>query len=92
MAPDNAILMHPPPDPNAVALMFGEVDVLPKAVRALVHEFGLRNVQSLMEEHRNVEDLRHALIMHRAMKQAEWLATDYVTPDRAKAMRRRVAA
>lgn len=67
------------PNPNSRALMFGEVDPLPADWRRLVHEYGLRVVQAVMEDTRSIEEAEQRLQVLRATRQAEWLSTDYVT-------------
>jgi hypothetical protein len=51
------------------------IDRLPKAWRALVHEFGAAIVLAMIEDgHRSAEKLRPELEAWRERRQEEWLA------------------
>lgn len=56
-----------------------DVDRLPRKWRALVYEYGYSIVSAMCEDGMSLADADDALWMRRSAKQAEWLATDYVT-------------
>ena len=54
------------------------VDGLPKKWRALVYEYGFKNVMALYESGMKISDADDALWMMRSSAQATWLATDHI--------------
>jgi len=64
-------------DPNSAEVMLF-VDGLPKKWRALVYEYGFKNVIALYESGMKIRDADDALWMMRSSAQAKWLATNYV--------------
>lgn len=67
------------PDPNS-ALVMSVIDRWSPAMRKLVHEYGYVIVQQLRDEgFTTVRELTPILKSWRRSRQAEWLATNYVT-------------
>jgi hypothetical protein len=66
------------PDPASQIIM-RDVDRLPPKWRELVYEYGYTVVTTLRAAGLSLADADDALWMRRSAKQAEWLATDYVT-------------
>jgi hypothetical protein len=66
------------PNHNSVEIMRA-VDGLPRPWRKLVHEYGLKQVLACREDGLSLEDADDALWMGRSSRQAQWLATDYLT-------------
>lgn len=65
------------------------IDRLPPSVRALVHEYGFSIVFALLQDGvTNLGVMRAQLETWRANRQAEWLATDYITRRTAKSFAR----
>jgi hypothetical protein len=67
------------PDANSAEIMLF-VDGLPKKWRGLVYEYGFQNVMVLYNADMNLSDADDALWMQRSARQAEWIATNYITP------------
>lgn len=55
------------------------VDGLPKGWRKLVHEYGFKAVLACREDGLSLADADDALWMARSARQAQWLATNYLT-------------
>jgi hypothetical protein len=64
---------------NSVELM-SFVDALPPGWRALVHEYGFKAVCQAKEDGHSLEGAQDVLWMARSARQAQWLATDMITP------------
>lgn len=57
------------------------VDGLSPRLRALVHEYGIAIVAALIADgYHDSEELSDMLETWRERRQAEWLATNYITP------------
>lgn len=67
------------PDANSAEIM-AQIDRLPKTWRALVHEYGFKATMALHNDGVGYDDASDALWMMRSAKQAQWLATDFITP------------
>ena len=55
------------------------VDAMPKKWRALVHEYGVIAVMDCWEQDMDLADADDALWMGRNSRQAQWLATNFIT-------------
>lgn len=68
------------PNPDSVELM-AQIDALPPEVREMVYEFGFAIVAALIgdgvHDPGRMEELLHNW---RERRQAQWLATNYITP------------
>jgi hypothetical protein len=74
------------PHPGSVEIM-AVMDSLPRRMRELVHEFGLVIVAEMIDEgYYDPEALRDMLETWRERRQAQWLATDYVTKRTARSI------
>lgn len=67
-----------PPNVNSVGVMT-HIDHMPPEWRALVHEYGAVIVSRIMAEASSLEEAREMLAYWRSQRQAEWLATNYVS-------------
>jgi hypothetical protein len=67
-----------PPDYNAACIM-RDIDGMSKQWRALVHEYGYRVVSTMRDGGMSIKQADDALWLRRSNKQAEWLATNYIT-------------
>ena len=56
-----------------------DVDALPAKWRALVYEYGYTIVMAMRADDMSLAEADDELWMRRSRRQAEWLATDYVT-------------
>lgn len=66
--------------PNAdSALLMSHIDALKPEWRALVHEYGYKAVMGCLEDRKSLHDAEDHLWMQRNSRQAEWLATNYIT-------------
>lgn len=75
-----------PPHPGSVEIM-AVMDSLPHQMRALVHEFGLVIVCEMVDDgYHDAAELRDLLETWRERRQAQWLATDYVTKRTARSI------
>jgi tRNA A37 N6-isopentenylltransferase MiaA len=61
-----------------------DIDALSPAWRALVHEYGYKNVMAVMDDGTSIDDAVDALWMQRSARQAQWLSTIYVTAKTAR--------
>lgn len=66
------------PNPNSEAIM-RDIDALSPAWRKLVHEYGYKNVMAQIDDGHGVDEAADQLWMQRSAKQAQWMATNYVT-------------
>jgi hypothetical protein len=66
------------PDANSAEIMLF-VDRLPKKWRALVYEYGFKNVMALYQADMKLSDADDALWMMRSAAQAKWLSTNFIT-------------
>lgn len=64
------------PDANSAEIMLF-VDSLPKKWRALVYEYGFKNVMALHDSGMKLKDADDALWMMRSAAQAKWLSTNW---------------
>lgn len=55
------------------------VDQLPTSWRKLVHEYGVTQVLACREDGLSLQDADDTLWLGRSARQAQWLATNYVT-------------
>jgi len=55
------------------------VDEMKPAWRALVHEYGLTAVLAVRDDGLSLRDADDALWMARSARQAQWLATNYIS-------------
>ena len=67
------------PNCNSVEIMRA-VDQLPPSWRKLVHEYGVTQVLACREDGLSLQDADDALWMGRSARQAQWLATNFITP------------
>jgi hypothetical protein len=65
------------PDVNSAEIMLF-VDSLPKKWRALVYEYGFKNVMALHDSGMKLSDADDALWMMRSAAQAKWISTDFI--------------
>lgn len=66
--------------PNAdSAILMSAIDRLSKDWRALVHEYGYKAVMGCIEDGLDLQDAGDALWMQRSARQAQWLATDFIS-------------
>jgi hypothetical protein len=56
-----------------------QIDRLPPKWRALVHEYGVVGVMACREDGLSLADADDALWMARSARQAQWLATNYIS-------------
>lgn len=66
-------------DPECVEMMQA-VDEMPPEWRALVHEYGGLVVREMYDDGTDVLYAEVMLEQRRERKQAEWFATDFITP------------
>lgn len=67
-------------NPNADSqTLMSVVDAMKPGWRKLVHEYGFKAVCQAIEDGNSLEEADDALWMQRSARQANWLATDYVT-------------
>jgi hypothetical protein len=76
------------PDANSAEIMLF-VDSLPKKWRALVYEYGFKNVMALYQADMKLSDADDALWMMRSAAQEKLMATDYITRIRRLSERKR---
>lgn len=68
------------PNPDSVELM-AQIDELPAEVREMIYEFGFAIVAALINQGVNDPDRMDELLHNwRERRQAQWLATNYITP------------
>lgn len=66
------------PNFDSVEIM-RSVDAMKPGWRALVHEYGFNAVMACREDGLSLSDADDVLWMVRSARQAQWLATNYVT-------------
>jgi hypothetical protein len=71
-------MLGAPPSRDSQTLMQA-IDSLPAAWRVLVHEYGFKAVMQAREDGHSLEDATDQLWMDRSSRQAQWLATNYIT-------------
>lgn len=86
--------MIEPEDPMYVAeieRMMDDIDSQPKAIRALVHEFGVSIVARMLDDgYTNAKELRDILRVWRDRRQDELLKLEVITEKVAAAFKRAV--
>lgn len=66
------------PNTESIKMML-IIDNLAPPWRALIYEYGFKSVCDAINSGTSLEDAADALWMARSARQAQWMATDYVT-------------
>lgn len=61
-----------------------DIDRMPKQWRVLVYEYGYQLVCAVRDGELSIKQARDQLSFVRSARQAQWLATDYVTKKTAR--------
>jgi hypothetical protein len=70
--------MYDHPNFDSIEIM-RQVDRMKPKWRALVHEYGLKQVLGCIEDGLSLQDADDQLWMARSARQAQWLSTDMIT-------------